>query len=269
MNSERAAELVRQASQAAQDESFEVAAELAQQALQLEPEMPDALSILGIALSRLGKLEEAEGALKKVAEIRPDAAAHYNLAAHFYAVGNHEFAADHCRAALNFDPGHEAAAALLRSIEWESQSAPYTFAAPTPIETPRPFQFIADLGWSWTLLGCFLVGAYVVSRAILSFRFYEAMQGSSQSMSESERAAMVFEIFTASSSLIIGGVVWLALLSAWWLIDNAHWRKSNTLAIMLIGLVDAVFLMCCTYGVGVVVCFTLYLVLTRRATPVA
>lgn len=267
MNSESAAELVRQASEAAQHESFEAAVDLAEQALQVQPEFADAYSILGIAYSRLGRPVDAEGALKRVAEIRPDATAHYNLSAHFYAAGNKEYAADHARAALSYDPGHEAAAALLRSIGWESQQGPYTFEAPKPAETPKPFRFVADLGWSWTVLGCFLVGVYVVTRAILAVRFYETLPSDASSMTETEMVTWFFDSITTNGSLIIGAVVWLTLLSAWWVMDSAHWRKANVLALMIIGLLDAVVLMCFTYGLGIVVAFTMYLVLTRR--PVA
>lgn len=264
MNSGSAAELVRQAAEAVQNESFDAAVSFAQQALEIEPDSADAISVLGIAFSRLGRQEEAEAALQKAAALRPDAAAHYNLAAHFYASGNLEYAADHARATLSYDSGHEAAAALLRSIDWESQPSPYALEGLGAVEPPKPFGFVTDLGWSWTLLGCFLVAVYVVTRTILFVRFYESMPDNASSLPESEQLTWFIEALTNSGSLIIGAFVWLALMSAWWVVDNAHWRKSTVATLMVIGLVDAVILMCCTYGLGLVVAFTMYLVLTRR-----
>jgi len=264
MNPGSAAELVRQATEAVQRESLDEAVAFAQQALEIEPDLADALSILGIAFSRSGRQQEAETALQKVAAVRPDAAAHYNLAAHFYASGNLEYAANHARAALSYDSGHGASAALLRSIDWESQPSPYTVEAPRAVETPKPFGFVIDLGWSWTLLGCFLVSMYVVTRAILFVRFYETLPGDPSSLPESEQITWFIDALTKSGSLIIGAFVWLVLMSAWWVVDNAHWRKSTVATLMIIGLLDAVILMCCTYGLGLVVAFTMYLVLTRR-----
>jgi tetratricopeptide (TPR) repeat protein len=267
MNSETAAELVRQAGEAVKSGSYDSAVDLAQQALQIDAESSDAYSILGIAYSRLDRKDDAEEALRKVAQFRPDAAAHYNLAAHYYACGNLEYAANHARAALVFDSGHEAAAALLRSVDWESQAQP--FRVPEPVESPKPFRFVADLGWSWTLLGCFLVGVYVTTRAILLVRFTDTAPTNRSSISEVEAVTWFFDSLTSNASLIVGAVVWLALMSAWWVIDNAHWRNPKVRSLVIIGMLDAAILMCCTYGLGLVVTFTFYLVLTRRPLPTA
>jgi len=262
MNPDRAAELVSQAAEAVRNESFAEAISLATQAIEESPDSPDAHSILGIAYSGLGNLNDAEAALQKSATLRPGAAAHYNLASHYFATGNLEYAANHARAALSYDPGHEAAAALLRSIGW--QSRPRTSIA----EAPPRFRFVSDLGWSWTVLGCFFVIAYVVSRAVLTVRLSEILPADASSMAESELLSLFVDWFSGNASLMIGAIVWLMLMSAWWIIDNSHWRKSNVLALVIIGMLDAVLLMCCTYGLGLVVTFTLYLVLTRRPMPV-
>ena len=268
MSSEEAAQHVRRATELVKSGSFEAAIEAARQAIAADPSMPDTHSILGMALSRTGRPREAEASFRKALELEPTPKAHYNLAAHLYATGDRFTAEEQAREALRADPNHEGAAALLRSIEWERnnpQPNPTPFAS-TPAQPPGPTGFVATLGWSWTLAGCFIVLAYLATRTILLARFMQLVPtGNAASMSEQDQLALVGDIFANNTGLMIGALVWLIFLAVWWCVDYVHWRRDSVLVYLIIGLADAVILMCCTYGLGLLVMFAIYLIQTRRA----
>lgn len=264
------AEFVRRATELVQGGSFEAAIEPAEQALRIDPDCVDAYSILGIAYSRSGKPQLAENALRQVIQRRPDAKAHYNLAAHLFAAGDRIGAEEEARTALTLDGSHEAAAALLRSLSWEREQpgpvgTPQPFGAYAAPEAPKPYAFVEGLGWSWTLLGCFFMAAYVATRSILLVRFASSVEGvDSAKMTETQALTIFSELFSKNASLMIGALVWLMLLCSWWIIDYAHWQRRSLLAYVVVGILDAVILMCCTYGVALVVMFTIYVWLSRR-----
>jgi tetratricopeptide (TPR) repeat protein len=267
MGLEEAAQHARRAAELIKSGSYEAAIEAARQATSADESFADGHSLLGMALSRTGRPRDAETAFRRALELEPTAKSYYNLAAHLFAIGDRLKAEELARAALALEPGHEASSALLRSIEWErdnSHQPPTTFPQPRP--QPGPSGFVAALGWSWTLAGCFIVFAYVATRTILLARFTQSAPSNPASMTQNEQLAWVSDLFSQNTGLMIGAFVWLLLLAVWWCLDYVHWRRDNVVIYVVIGLLDAVVFMCCTYGLALVVMFTVYLIQTRR-TP--
>lgn len=277
MTPEQAAQHVSRASEFIQSGDYVAAVEEARSALAIEPTNIDAMSVLGIALSRSGRWAEAEVALRQAVANRADALTHYNLAAHLFAAGKLEAAGEHARSALQYDPAHEASAALLRNIDYQRSQQPQQPMGPAPQarpvygpspqpaapEPPRPFGFIQSLGWAWVVLGAFLVFAQLVTRGLLIVRLAELGVGSGGA-SEAEELAMVQDFMTQSAGLLIGYGVWFFLIACWWILDYAHQRQPRLLAFTIIGILDAAILGCCTYGVLTLAMFVTYLILSRK-----
>jgi tetratricopeptide (TPR) repeat protein len=268
MSDERVADLLRNAAGLLQSGDFHSALQVAQDALRLDPASTDAYSLVGMAQARLGRAAEAEVALRTAADISPDAKAFYNLASHLFATGDRLAAEEFARRALAVDPLHETSRELLARLEAERDeplAPPTTFAFPTaPTQPPKPFYFVQTLGWAWTLAGCFLAAASVITRVVTMLRIGRSAPSDLESMTQSEQTQWAMQILTENGPLFVGAFVWLALLAVWWIIDYAHWQRRNLLFYVIAGLIDATILMCCTYGVLHGALFAVYLYLSRR-----
>jgi Flp pilus assembly protein TadD len=122
-------QLVTEAAEAARAEQFDKAANVAREALELDPRNSDAFSVLGVALARLGRLDEATEAFQRAVQQGPYVARnYYNLAMHFYGMGNKKDALSMCQEAVRCDGKHRAALELIRKLESEThvEVAPYT-----------------------------------------------------------------------------------------------------------------------------------------------
>ena len=132
MAEDQAKQFLDQAVNSLRNQQFETAIDFARQAVDLDPQSADAYGVLGIALSRANRPDEATEALQKAIQATPSSAkAYYNLAAHFYAIGEKRDALSIAQEAVRCDPSHKAASDLANRIEQETrtEAAPYMTSA--------------------------------------------------------------------------------------------------------------------------------------------
>ncbi len=128
MSLEKSEELVKLAVKALQEGKLEESLEFASQAVNEEPRHSHAHQILGIALAKSGKNEEATEALRRGVQTNPyDPSAYYNLALHYYNLGDKSAAMAMCQEAIRCDAKHARSVELLKKIEAEThvEVAPY------------------------------------------------------------------------------------------------------------------------------------------------
>lgn len=128
MSQERSLELVKLAVNALQAGNVEEGLEFARQAVDEDPRYSHAHQILGIALAKAGKAEEATEAFRRGVQTNPyDPSAYYNLALHYYNTGDKSAAMAMCQEAIRCDAKHARSIDLLKKIEAEThvEVAPY------------------------------------------------------------------------------------------------------------------------------------------------
>jgi predicted Zn-dependent protease len=128
MSLEKSEELVKLAVNALQAGKLEECLELARQAVDEEPRNSHAHQILGVALAKSGKADEATEALRRGVQTNPyDPSAYYNLALHYYNLGDKPAAMAMCQEAIRCDAKHARSIELLKKIEAEThvEVAPY------------------------------------------------------------------------------------------------------------------------------------------------
>ena len=87
---------------------------MAEKALVLRPRSADAHACLGLALMKLGRIDESILENRKALEFNPNlVSARLNLAASLSAKGNHDEAIAHIEHVLRLHPQHEVAQKLL------------------------------------------------------------------------------------------------------------------------------------------------------------
>ncbi|MFQ3588120.1 MAG: tetratricopeptide repeat protein [Fimbriimonadaceae bacterium] len=120
MSQEQAKQFVDQAVQSIQGGQFAQALELLNQAVELHPENSDAHVLKGVALSQLKQPDAAVEAFRKAIMLSPyNVKAYFNLAVHYYGVGEKLRAEEMAREAVRVDPRHAGARDLLNRIESE------------------------------------------------------------------------------------------------------------------------------------------------------
>lgn len=123
MEAERREAFVKQARECLKNGQFQEAASFAEQAAELDSKNPDAYMILGAALSKAERPDEAADAFRHALQINPNSAkAHYNLAVHFYRYGWRTEASREAAKARELDGGHQPTKALIQRIENEART---------------------------------------------------------------------------------------------------------------------------------------------------
>ncbi len=128
MSTEQVQQLVTEAADCVRNQDYEKAIDLARQALDIDGRRDDAYSVLGVALARLGRIEEATDALQRAVQTAPyNPRNYYNLAMHYYGMGEKADAISMCQEAIRCDGKHRASHELLKKLEAEThvQVAPY------------------------------------------------------------------------------------------------------------------------------------------------
>ncbi|MGI8923275.1 MAG: tetratricopeptide repeat protein [Fimbriimonadales bacterium] len=226
-------ELLERARGLIQQGKYDAAADMARELIGEHGDDPEAFNLLGIALSRSNRPTEATDAFATAARLDPASPkAHYNLAAHYYSVGNKDKAATAAQDALGRDPGHQAAQALLARIRGEAaQPAP----PPTPSEPgywqdpERPTHsigFVKGLGCGWEVLGWFFFAALMATRFVLDSKTNQYLSGSITYETMSRAGQLILE---NHMQLVVGSIVWFGLLCAWWAVDIADRRPAGGL----------------------------------------
>lgn len=136
LSQEQAKQFVDQAVQSIQGGQFAQALELLNQAIELSPEDSDAHVLKGVALSQLKQPEAAVEAFRKAIMLSPyNVKAYFNLAVHYYGIGEKLHAEEMAREAVRVDPRHAGARDLLNRIEGERTP---TEVGVRPIDTASP-----------------------------------------------------------------------------------------------------------------------------------
>ena len=129
MSSDAAKQLVTDAADYVRSQQFDKGVDAARQALELDHRSSEAYTVLGVALSRLGRIEEATDAFRRAIQTNSYSARNYfNLAMHYYGMGQKNDAISMCQEAIRCDGKHKNAHDLLKKLESEThvEVAPYT-----------------------------------------------------------------------------------------------------------------------------------------------
>jgi len=119
MSEEQAKQFLEQATQSLQSGQFQQALDLAQQAISLQ-ESDEAQILRGIALSQLNQPDGATEAFRRAISLNAhNPKAYYNLAVHYYALGQKNEAIEMAREAVRIDSKHAGARDLVTRIEAE------------------------------------------------------------------------------------------------------------------------------------------------------
>ena len=128
MASEELKQLIEEAAEAVRAQSFDKGIDIARQALEVDSRSTEAYSVLGVALARAGRVEEATDALQPAVQTGPYTARnYYNLAMHYYGMGQKSDAIAMAQEAIRCDGKHRGSTELLRKLEDEThvEVAPY------------------------------------------------------------------------------------------------------------------------------------------------
>lgn len=151
--SDRYAKAVELATEALNAGRFEDALNEALGVLALEPNHPDAVLLQAIALSQLGRAQEASDAFVRAVSLAPSSAkARYNAAVHEFNRGNRDVSLQLVNDALTIEPNHPSAKDLRGRIAVDV-SYPGLQARSTPPMTTTGIPFIEKLGSVWTGMG--------------------------------------------------------------------------------------------------------------------
>lgn len=149
MSQEQVSQFIEEAQQSLQSGQFDSALELIDQAIALDENNSDPYVYRGIALSQLGRPEEATEAFRNAIMHGPyNPKAYFNLAVHYYQLGQAMQAEEMAKETMKIEPNHPGARDLLIRIENERKpAAPQSsigafpgdpLAAPPSSEPPKP-----------------------------------------------------------------------------------------------------------------------------------
>lgn len=123
MAAEQAKQFIEQAMQSLQGGQMQQALELIEKAIEQDPNSSEANVLKGIALSQLSQPDAATEAFRRAILLSPyNVKAYYNLAVHYFAIGQKTAAEEMAREAVRTDPKHAGARDLLSRIEAEKRT---------------------------------------------------------------------------------------------------------------------------------------------------
>lgn len=128
MASEETKTLIAEAADAVRQQSYEKGIDIARQALESDGRSSDAYSVLGVALAKAGRHEEATEAFQRAVQNGAyNARNYFNLAMHYYGLGKKNDAIAMCQEAIRCDGKHRGSLELLRKLDSEThvEVAPY------------------------------------------------------------------------------------------------------------------------------------------------
>lgn len=143
MSEEQVKQFIDQATQSLQGGNFEEALNLVEQAIALDERASEAHVLKGIALSQLSRPDDATAAFRNAIMHGPyNAKAYFNLAVHYYALGQEVQAEEMAREAVRIDPKHGGARELVSRIE--SGRKPQSGVGVGQGSTPYPGDPLSD-----------------------------------------------------------------------------------------------------------------------------
>jgi|GEM_PF-2395357 len=186
MAGELAKRWVEESTTALQAGRFADALTSAERAAKEAPSLPEPHQLMGIALTRLSRLEEATVAFRKAVEADPRSAKHrYNLAINLRDRGMTAEATVAVRETLDIDPDHQQAKVLRQELTGEpveesiAQAAKATVAAVREgYEAPQHvLPFMYGMEKQWLIFGYIFLGVGAVLAVLLLVHFPIAPTG--------------------------------------------------------------------------------------------
>lgn len=128
MASEELNTLIGEAAEAVRNQSYEKGIDIARQAIEMDSRSSDAYAVLGVALAKASRHDEATEAFQRAVQTNSyNARNYYNLAMHYYGLGKKNDAISMCQEAIRCNGKHRGSIELLKKIESEThvEVAPY------------------------------------------------------------------------------------------------------------------------------------------------
>jgi tetratricopeptide (TPR) repeat protein len=273
MSAESASQFVEEAKQAFLSQSYDRSLELANQAIDLDPNLAEAFLIRAMSLSNLGQPQAASESFQMAKQLDPyNPKPYYNYSVHLYQLGEKNLALAEVRQAISRDPNYASAKEFEAKLELElgirTESETIT-AATTSGETIPPPQFysnqaaysgqdigsvpfVQNMGKKWDYIGWGLAAASLV---LLVVSFVISIGVVSEVFSSPEAALAI----TGSPSMlllqIVSTVVSLSIV-AWGILDILNRRLSWAWLILIV-----VPTCCCGMAF---IALPIYLIATRK-----
>ncbi len=264
---DRYAKAVEQATEALNSGRFEDALNEARGVLVLEPDHADATLLQAIALSQLGRTEEASAAFVRSVTLAPASAkARYNAAVHEFNAGNRDVALRLTNDALIIEPNH-ASAKDLQSRITKDGSYPKLETPGVQVVAPRGPGFIDKLGQGWIAIGFTLsfvnAAASLGQTAMMSgSKAYQELQVS-QPKELSELIAKVSAITQEVPALVPLGMLdyFLRIVLLVFLVLDLNHRRGN-----YVWLVPLILAGCCGFSWVILPLYLVFAVLMKRSS---
>lgn len=273
MSAESANQFVEEAKQAFLSQSYDRSLELANQAIDLDPNLAEAFLIRALSLSNLGQPQAASESFQMAKQLDPyNPKPYYNYSVHLYQLGEKNLALAEVRQAISRDPNYASAKEFEAKLELElgirTESEMVTAATTSGEAIPPPqfysnqaaysgqdigsVPFVQNMGKKWDYIGWGLAAASLVL-LVVSFTMSIGMVTEIFSNPEA-----VLEMTGSGSMLGLQIVSFLLSFSVltWAILDILNRRLSWGWLILI------VVLNCCC-GMAFVA-LPIYLVATRK-----
>lgn len=263
---DRYAKAVEQATDALNSGRFEDALNEALGVLVLEPDHADATLLQAIALSQLGRTQEASAAFVRSVTLAPASAkARYNAAVHEYNAGNRDVALRLTNDALIIEPSHASARDLQSRISNDG-SYPKLETPAAQVVVPSGPNFIDKLGQAWVGIGFALAvvnaATYLGQSAMMSgSKAYRELQGG-EIKELSEMIAKFSSITQEVPALVPVGILdlFLRLAILVFVVLDLNHRRGN-----YVWLVPLIVTGCCGFSWVVLPMYLVFAVLMKRS----
>ncbi|AIE87650.1 tetratricopeptide repeat protein [Fimbriimonas ginsengisoli] len=185
MASEAAIKIIKEATDALQRGDAAKALELAEQAVVVDESIAQPHQIRGIALTRLGKMEEATMAFRRATEVAPYEPKHfYNLAVNLRDRSLNDEAESMAREALRISPSHAGARNLVRELTGVEppieggDAQPITPTIRSGYEEPKHLlPFLNEMEKAWDGIGLGFLALSLVVAFLFVFHFPIGLSG--------------------------------------------------------------------------------------------
>ncbi|MFN7172858.1 MAG: tetratricopeptide repeat protein [Fimbriimonadaceae bacterium] len=273
MSAESANQFVEEAKQAFLSQSYDRSLELANQAIDLDPNLAEAFLIRALSLSNLGQPQAASESFQMAKQLDPyNPKPYYNYSVHLYQLGEKNLALAEVRQAISRDPNYASAKEFEAKLELElgirTESETVTAATTSGEAIPPPqfysnqaaysgqdigsVPFVQNMGKKWDYIG------WGIAIASILYLIISVVMVAGQFTSLIENPdAMMEMMFTGNYVVIslLGYGIMFAMLG-WAILDILNRRTSWAWLILI------VVLGCCC-GMGFVA-LPIYLVATRK-----
>jgi tetratricopeptide (TPR) repeat protein len=209
--------------------------------LSLDPSLGEAKLIEGVALSQLGRKEEASASFSEAIRLEPQSAkARFNAAVHAFQIGETETARVLATHTLQIEPTHKGARELVERIAPGSyQPGPPQMSAEYPREyqeTHQGIEFIRKLGPTWKMFGWLLTGVgllYFTFSTMKILPYFQELVAAMGSNNTSKIESIQMQMASAIPGWLTAfGYLLTAFYILYMVLDLNH-RKGNMLWLIM------------------------------------